>query len=260
MSPSRSTALRLCFIYGHEFAEKVIGNLCSTANFCQVCGLTCDYCRLPYQSFAGDIYGAYNVSAAFPSFVEDPERFMPENIPRCDIVVAVGLHPDLLFALSKVTKKSEARALIVPIEDRKWCPPAVKRELADELNRMNIEYAFPKPFCSLEPSGQPVLEKFAREYRIGRPELEVKVKRRRVSDAHVVTSAPCGSTWYIAQRIKGKRLSEIDDAVAVAHHSYPCTASMETDPELSEPILHKAGHTIRQAVKDAIGRAKARSG
>ena len=44
----------------------------------------------------------------------------------------------------------------------------------------------------------------------------------------------------------------IRDVIAKAHHSYPCTATMETDPEIKEPILHKAGYLIRAAVEDQL--------
>jgi len=247
-----SSTLRLCFIYGDDFAERIIGNLCNSINFCQACGLTCEYCRTKYGSFAENIYGAYRVTGALPSLIEEPEKFLPHNMLRCDVLIAIGLHSDLLLALPLVAKESKARVVIIPIEDKKWCPTAVRRQLTEELKELGLEYAFPKPFCSLEGSNQPVLEEFVRQYRIGRPEIRVEVKDGFISNAFVLKSAPCGSTWYVAQRIKGKEVSEIEDIVAVAHHSYPCTASMEMDTELNEPILHKAGHIIREVVKNAI--------
>ncbi|MCD6464917.1 hypothetical protein J7L27_00935 [Candidatus Bathyarchaeota archaeon] len=35
-------------------------------------------------------------------------------------------------------------------------------------------------------------------------------------------------------------MSKIDDVVAKAHHSYPCTASMEIDGEIGDATLHKS--------------------
>ncbi|MEM2110833.1 MAG: DUF166 domain-containing protein [Candidatus Bathyarchaeia archaeon] len=250
------SALRLCFIYGDDFAERVIGNLCNSFSFCQACGLTCEYCRLNYRSFAGDIYGTYEITGDLPPFIEEPEKFLPENTPKSDVLIAVGLHPDLLSALPFVVKESEVKAVIVPIENKNWCSAAVKNRLIKELEKINVEYAFPKPFCSLEGSSQPVLKEFVRQFRIGRPEIEVEVEHAFIKRATVLKSAPCGSTWYVAQCIKGRDISKIEDVVAVAHHSYPCTASMEVDPELNDTILHKAGYIIREAVKNSIERAE----
>jgi len=256
VKPFRLSALpRLCFIYGDDFAERVIGNLCNSINFCQACGITCEFCRLKYGSFAGDIYGVHKIFGDLPPFIEEPEKFLSNNMPRCDVIIAIGLHSDLLSALPSVAKESKAKAVIVPIEDKNWCPISVKRRLMEDLVKINVEYAFPKPFCSLEGDGQPALEEFVRRSRIGRPLIGVEIKEGFISNAFVLRSAPCGSTWYVAQCIKGKKISKIEDVVTVAHHSYPCTASMEIDPELNDAILHKAGYTIREVVKDAIERA-----
>ncbi len=71
-------------------------------------------------------------------------------------------------------------------------------------------------------------------------------------------SAPCGCTWYVAQQIRWYDTEgrDLEDAISKAHHAYPCTASMEIDPELKDTILHKAGYIIRKAVKEAINKAK----
>jgi hypothetical protein len=91
---------------------------------------------------------------------------------------------------------------------------------------------------------------------IGRPKLEVKIVRGEIRGTRVLRSAPCGSTWYIAQQIKGHRVEGIEEAVSKAHHSYPCTASMEVDREIGDTILHKAGYIIREEVLEAIKRAQ----
>jgi hypothetical protein len=52
----------------------------------------------------------------------------------------------------------------------------------------------------------------------------------------------------------------LEGTVAVAHHSFPCTASMDMDPEIGEPILHVAGYAIREAVKKAVSKSLEREG
>jgi len=99
---------------------------------------------------------------------------------------------------------------------------------------------------------QSTIEEFMERYHIGKPEIKVEVKRGFVVGASVIRSAPCGSTWYVAQQIRGREISGIENVVAVAHHSYPCTASMEINPELGDAILHRAGYIIRDAVEKAI--------
>ncbi len=189
-----------------------------------------------------------------PVFIEAPEALLPRNPPTCDVILTVGLHHDLLAATPTLAEKAGAKAVIVPLEDRVWCPRGLRRQLEDSLAENGVESAFPKPFCSLEESGKPVIDSFIRRYRIGKPRVEVKTAGDRITDVQVVRSAPCGSTWYVAQRVKWTRIADLEDTVAVAHHAFPCTASMDVDPEVGEPILHVAGYAIREAVKKAVNK------
>ena len=53
------------------------------------------------------------------------------------------------------------------------------------------------------------------------------------------------------------RWETLYDAIAKAHHSYPCTATMNVDPEVKEPILHIGGYIIREEVEEALEKAEA---
>ncbi len=233
-----------------------MGNLINTSNYCRSCGFTCNYCRQLYDSFAADIQAVYKTPQNLPAFIEQPEKHLPSSLPNCDIILAIGLHPDLLAATPALAEKAKAKAVIVPLENRNWCHRGLQRQLEKSLNEMDIEFAFPKPFCTLEETGSPVLDSFVRRYKIGKPLVNLKLVKDRITDAQIIRSAPCGSTWYVAQQIKWTNISDIENNVAVAHHSFPCTASMDVDPEIGEPILHVAGYSIREAVKGAIKQAK----
>ena len=248
--------MRLFVIYNDEFAERVLGNIINTSNYCQSCGFTCTYCRQLYGSFAADIQAVYKTPSDLPAFVDDPERHLPQNPPLSDVILAIGLHPDLLVATPALAERTKAKAVIVPIENRTWGHPGLQRQLTDSLAEINVACTFPKPFCTLEEIGHPVVDELIRRYQIGRPHVEVRLAGERITDVQVLRSAPCGSTWYVAQQIKWTRIPNIEDTVAVAHHSFPCTASMDVDPEIREPILHVAGFAIRDAVKAAIARAR----
>jgi len=249
-------AMRLSVIYNDEFAERVMGNLINTSSYCQSCGFTCNYCRQLYGSFAADIQAVYKTSTDLPAFIDEPEKYLPQNLPDSDLLLAVGIHPDILAAIPTLVEKAKIKAVIVPLENRNWCQRGLQRQLDKALDELGVECAFPKPFCTLEEAGKPVIDRFIQRYRIGKPLVEVKATKDRISDAQVLRSAPCGSTWYVAQQVKWTKTSDIEDTVAVAHHSFPCTASMDVDPEIGEPILHVAGFAVREAVKTAIEKAQ----
>jgi hypothetical protein len=250
--------LRLYILSGDIFADRVVGNLVSSTSFCRVCDATCSECRIGYGSYAADIVGAKEFSQDLPTYIEHPETLLPNDPPKCDLIIAIGLHLDLLSSIPSWITKTGARALIVPVENPRWCPLGLKRQVERQLQEIGVESAFPKPFCSLDKSGNDIIDQFIDKYKVGTPKLRIETWRKKISNAQTVRSAPCGSTWFVSQRIKWYDTTDLpmlEQVVANAHHNYPCTATMDIDSELKDAILHKAGYIIRQAVEEAVNSA-----
>jgi hypothetical protein len=253
--------LTLLFIYSGEFAERVIRNLINDPSFCKSCGLYCDSCKYGVYNHVRNIRVAIELrsSSELPAFIDDPEKYLPKNIPKADLCIASGLHKDLVLELPKHLERVGVKGLIVPIEDFIQVPSGLRKQLAEKCQEMSLESAFPKPFCSLEPTeDKPTISRFVNELKVGRPLLEVSTTKRGnckfIESVTVKRSAPCGSTWYIARKLVGSKTEKrsLHDAIAKAHHSYPCTATMEVDPEAKEPTLHVAGYIIREEVEKAL--------
>ncbi|RLF17353.1 MAG: thymidylate synthase [Thermoprotei archaeon] len=247
--------MKLGFLYSDEFGERVMGNLMNYSIFCRACDVTCEHCRASYGSYASDIYWLHEVPKDLPTFIDDPSQYLPRELPELDILLVIGVHPDILSTIPDMVSSSTIKAVIVPIECKDWCPPGLRRQLTERFEEIGVEAAFPKPFCSFTLSGKRYLDAFIERYRVGRPILEVDIDGGVVKRATVVRSAPCGATWFISRQILNKRIVEIEEAVSKAHHAYPCTGSMQVDPEIGDTILHKAGYMAREAVKDAIVRS-----
>jgi len=263
-SISSEEILTLIFIYSGEYAERVIRNLINDPSFCKSCGLYCDYCKYNVYSHVRNIRAAVQLPkpSELPAFIDNPEKYMPKKIPKADLCIASGLHKDLLLDLPYRLQKAGIKGLIVPIEDFVEVPLGLRKQVEDICRELGLENAFPKPFCSLEPSEEnPLISRFVAELKVGRPSLEISTMKRGKSEVIGSTvvrrSAPCGSTWYIARKLVGveTRREILYDAVAKAHHSYPCTATMEIDPEVKEPILHIGGYIIREEVDKALKQA-----
>jgi len=253
--------LSLLFVYSGDYGERVIRNLVNDPSFCKACGLFCDFCKYGVYSYVQNIHAAIELPdpAKLPSFIEKPEKYLPKKIPAVDICIVTGIHQDLLLALPSRLKRKGIKGLITPVEDFQEVPLGLQKQLEEECEEVAIEYAFPKPFCALEPAeAKPLISKFIQEFKIGRPSLRITTETRNklkiIYSVAVERSAPCGSTWYVAKKLIGKEVlkDEIRNVVAKSHHSYPCIATMAVDPEIGEPILHKAGYLIREAVEDQL--------
>jgi len=246
--------MRVLIFYNGSFGERVIGNLINHRNFCISCGEACTYCRdLPEINFAKNIVGVHYLPENIPIFIDDPTIYLPKTIPENDVILAIHVHQDLLAEIPNLAAKAGTKAIIAPIEDPKWVKPGLKNQVQETCRRLSIEFAAPKPFCSLEEGEYQAINNFIRYFKIGKPKLSVSREGRTIRLAQVIRSAPCGSTYYVAHKIKHQdfEAEDFNEIVAKAHHAYPCLASMEKDNELGDTILHKAGYIIRDAVQEA---------
>jgi hypothetical protein len=253
--------LNLIFIYSGDYGERVIRNLINDPSFCKSCGLQCDFCKYGIYTYVRNIQAAIKLldPSELPRVIEKPEKYLPKKIPKVELCIASSIHQDLLLALPSKLNSVGIKGLIVPIEDFREVPSGLRRQVEEECEEVGIEYAFPKPFCALEPSPFNLLiSRFVEEFKIGKPLVRIFTEKRggikTISGVSVERSAPCGSTWYVARKLLHKEVRKeiIEDATAKAHHSYPCTATMAVDPEIGEPILHKAGYLIREAVESQL--------
>jgi len=265
-STANKNPLTLVFIYSGEFAERVIRNLINDPSFCKSCGLYCDSCKYGVYTYVRNIRAAIELPAPsdLPAFIDEPEKYMPKNIPKADLCIATGLHKDLLLELPRFISNIGIKGLVVPIEDFVEVPSGLRKQLEEKCVEFGLENAFPKPFCSLRASkDKPTISRLVNELKIGRPLLEISTVKR--GNSEVIESiivrrcAPCGSSWYIARKLIGIETKKeiLYGAIAKAHHSYPCTATMGVDPKEKEPILHMGGYIIREEVENALKKAKA---
>ncbi|KYH40547.1 MAG: Thymidylate synthase, partial [Candidatus Bathyarchaeota archaeon B63] len=123
----------LIFIYSGDYAERVIRNLINDPSFCKPCGIHCDYCKYNIYTYVNEIKAAVELPSPseLPSFIDEPERYMPKMIPKAEICVASGLHKDLLLALPGHIREAGVKAMIVPVEDFVEVPSGLKRQLEE---------------------------------------------------------------------------------------------------------------------------------
>jgi len=243
--------MKLTFIYheDNKGMERFYNHLINNKDFCRICK-DCYNCRGNW-SYREDV-GRIVIPPVYREvFIEDPSEYLPE-IPRGDVVVA-QLHEDLLYEIPHMMEDKGYKLLIVPSESPKDLSLSMRNFLKKNCEKLGIDFENPKPFCSLKKKeGREVLNKFIEYFKIGYPQMEVEVENHKVVNTKVIVSAPCGETYYISKRIRGKSLEELKEEIFNAHHNYPCLGSMEYDKELGDTILHEAGYIALDSVKRAL--------
>ncbi|MBU7038926.1 MAG: thymidylate synthase [Theionarchaea archaeon] len=239
--------MRICVLNSGPLPFTFLHNMCNVCDVCQYC----THCRPLSLDFCRYLYGIFQIPDNLPSFLDNPHEYLP-SLPECDLVMVFSVHPDILLELPSALPSS-VKAVIVPADAPHWVQPGLRGQLRAILREKGIESAFPKPYCSLDchPS-HPFINHVITTLRIGKPVLHLEMKRDTVYRAFCDISAPCGSTWYICEMLKNKSLEQIVETVARAHHAFPCSASMVSDPETGDSLLHEAGYIVRDAVLAAL--------
>jgi hypothetical protein len=237
-------------IYTGEFGKRFVVNLaypylCPQFGACGVNG--CDYCkRYDYSSKLVYVKELPDLGL----YVENPESFVEPF--ECDVAIAINVHPDILVSLPEL---GDFKALVTPACNQNWCLPGLRRQLEEKCSELGIEFASPKPFCSLEAESG-IISKFSDEFGMGRPEFRVERDGERIRKAEVVKSDPCGSAYFVAKRMGGFIIESREEFWKEIHQhqcAYPCMASMERDVELKEAPFHLAGYIMVYQFSMAAG-------
>jgi hypothetical protein len=259
--------------------QKFVGNLINNEEFCKACevleqNVKCDKCREHLKGFANSIYFYEKIGQNVPEFIEDPEDYLPKNLPPVDFLLVIGIHQDLLSGLPSYLKDSNIKAVIIPVEDPKWVPPGLQVQVLEEFEKFDIQVTFPKPFCSLNKiqneynkvgfnmtRNHIFIDEFIDYFKIGYPIVSFLLSKdgESIEDVCVIQSAPCGSTYYICQQLKSKYFKNgksgnlsLNERISKAHHAYPCNASMDQDSILKDSILHVGGYLVRNSIRKEL--------
>ena len=196
----------------------------------------------------------YEFPTSLPTFIEEPEELLPKHVSPCNLILSLGEHPAIALLLPSLVKNTKAEGVIVPIDNSDWVPPAVKKEVSEELTGLGVVSVFPKPFCSMEAnSGNKLIDEFAKKF--GRPKLNITLKNDLIINVDVLRGSPCGSTHFVAERLLNINKSEAAVKASLFAQTYPCLASRQKDIEYGDSLIHVAGYILKSSVLEALKKA-----
>ena len=191
---------------------------------------------------------------ALPSVIEDPDVFVRKlNLSRAwGLVIFLGESPSAFSLVSEILRKVEAKAVIAPVDDYSWLPKGLENQIRSDLSEIGVGFAVPRPFCSLVPVGTPAIDEFANLF--GMPKLEIETENGLAKSVRVIRGAPCGSTWYMAEKLSGAEIKDLESKGALAVQTYPCLASRRMERLFSDAPIHVAGRIAARSVSEALKR------
>jgi hypothetical protein len=205
----------------------------------------------------------WRAPTALPLIVDYPEDYIPADLPPTDLILALHEHKGVAELIAEVAEQTGAQAVIAPVDNVAWLPPGLANQLRDWLARIGVASVFPKPFCSLTETSynvrrfrktynHPLVREFARYF--GQPDLKLSLdpQSRAITAAEVVRDACCGCARYVAGQLIGVSADDAEFKAGMAHHHYPCLASMIKDPDFADTLMHVSGHLLKENVGEQV--------
>ena len=190
----------------------------------------------------------YRIPDELPEIIDEPEEIeLPDEIFDADIILSYALHPDVNYEIIKRAENRNVKAVILP-GGAKSGSRAQLKELG-ELHGVNVIW---EDVCCATPYIQDKdLSEFFAEF--GLPEFDVIVEDGKIKDVKVKRAAICGSTYFVAESLKGLSIDEAPTKAGYFTQIYPCFASRGINGK-----IHQAANIHKRQIEKAIERAKER--
>jgi hypothetical protein len=210
------------------------------------------------QSWEVNIWSA---PLRLPPIIDDPEVFLPEDLPSADLILSLGERAGLAQLVPEVVGITGASAVIAPIDHNEYLPPGLARQLEGWLKEMGVASVFPKPFCSLTENtynrtplvrtyDDETIRRFAKHF--GKPKFSIDVADDEIEHASVLRDSACGCARSVAENLPGIPIKSALERAGMLHHHFPCLASMKKDPDYLDTLMHVSGNLLIDSVKEEL--------
>lgn len=211
--------------------------------------------------------GTFVVPVIHEPIVDEPEAYLPENLPPYDLLLHLGESPQAAQLLPAVVKATGAKAVIASIDSSAWIPLGLRNQLKRELGKAGVTIVFPEPLCSVDeetvgfgetvqPYSNETIRAFSRCF--GKPILDLTLSESNtIADIRVLRGSPCGSTEYTVGRVKGMDADKAVPTSGLMCLHYPCLASMKFEQTESgvDTIMHNSGRIFNEGMEKALKKA-----
>jgi len=201
----------------------------------------------------------------FPPFIDDPDDFLPDEMPGADLILSFAEHKGAAELLPDIARKTGAKAVLVAVDDEAWLPRGLDRQLHEWLQNIDVACVTPKPLCSLTETEYGVtrhetasydnslIAEFARYF--GKPELNLEIdpETATIKSASVKRDAVCGCAQFVAEGLIELSVNEAEEKAGLLHHHYPCLASMVKLPHFNhDTLMHVSGQLLKNNVGEQV--------
>jgi hypothetical protein len=194
----------------------------------------------------------YHFVVALPPVIDDPEEFLPPDLPQGDLLLYLGQDRKLAELLPDMALACQVKGVVAGVENHAQFPSGLRNQVKVYLAKIGIDAVFPAPLCALTStdSENTFIKEFAQYF--GTPAVKVIFQDDEIVRATLIRGAPCGNTLFVAEQVLGAKSAELSEKARLLHRQYPCMAAASLDPELQCSLMGKASSLIQQALEQAV--------
>jgi len=179
-----------------------------------------------------------------PEFIEDPDLFIKnlnlnKEVFKVDLLITYSLHPDLNPEIVRMAAKSGVKTVIII---GTIAQVGSIEELKEIEKKYNIYLKIQEICCANK-----TLKEFTKK--LGYPEFKIDTKGDVISKIEVISGSPCGSSWYMAEKLIGTSIKDAPCKAGLLVSLYPCRAVRGTIGG-----IHFSAEIHKKAVEDALNK------
>ena len=193
---------------------------------------------------------SYELPANLPPVIDEPEEIVeaiPDEVLSADILLSYALHPDINLEIIRLAAEKGGRLVILPGGSKSGSRVQIK----EAAERHGIRVLWEDICCATPYIEDEDIREFIEAY--GMPEFEVEIENGVIRDVRVTRGAICGSSFFVAEKLRGVSVEEAPSKAGYFTQIYPCYASRGLDGK-----IHRAANVHKRAIEKAIARAKGR--
>ncbi len=188
---------------------------------------------------------SFKMPDELPEIIDDTESIeIPDEIFDSDIILSYALHPDVNYEVIRRSKGRKVKYIILPGGAKSGSAYQLKK-LGEEVG---VRVLWEDICCATPLIKDRDLIEFFKSF--GMPEFEIRVKNGIIEDVKVKRSAICGSSYFVAEKIKGLRIEDAPTKAGYFTQIYPCFATRGL-----EGGIHRAANIHKSQVEKAIRKA-----
>lgn len=197
--------------------------------------------------YTGFTATSISIPIIIPKFIDDPASLvngmaLNEEVLSSDLIITYSLHPDITPEIVLRAARAGSKAVLIPGGRSRAGDPGQLKRISEQYH---IKLVIEDICCEIGDDTDSTINEF--NSILGSPLLEVRVYDGIISDVRVIRGAPCGSTWWMAEQLKGVLVDEAPAKAGLLIQQYPCRAIRGTLGG-----IHRSAQLHKKALEDAV--------